>query len=250
MARHQAAFYQNANFGTLTPVNTVPDTQIFTAGTILRVPPELPFICMAAAEYAGTTIDQAQIETPTLRALANHDVSPLGIQPQTGGNKNYNDLYDNPLAVKGNESLTLSILGTGAGSHVATAIIELCDGAVKPTTGNFFTVRATGAAALSAGLYVNTAVTFDTVLPAGVYEVVGLRAEGANLLAARIAFVGQVARPGVLGSVADTSMEYDRFRAGRSGSFGMFDINQPPSVDCLGVTDTAQVFYFDLKKVK
>ena len=250
MTRHLAAFYQSAAITTLVAINAVPDTQIFTSGTTQRVPPDLPFIASCMASYAGSTITQAQVETPSLRALANYDISALNPPAVTSANNNLDDRYDNPLALAGNETLTLSIAGTNAGAAAAYGIVEYCDGPVKPATGNFFTVQATGAATLSAGKFVNTAVTFDTVLPAGTYNVVGFRAIGANLVAARIAFVGGVYRPGVLGYPSLGSEDNPRYRAGMSGVYGSFDINQPPTVDCLGITDTAQTFLFDLVKTK
>ena len=249
--RHLAAFYSNAALGgVLTALAAVPDTQIFTSGNILRVSPDVPLLAMAYGAYLATTITQGQIETPSLRALANFDVSPLSLTGPVADSQSFDDLYDAPLTLAGNESMTFSVNGTSTGAQDAYGIVEFTDGAVKPVSGNIFTVRGTGAATLSAGVFVNTPVIFDTVLPAGSYNVVGLRAEGANLVAARIAFVGQTYRPGVLGITASNQSDNLRYRNGASGTFGAFNINQPPTVDCLGITDTAQVFYFDLQKTK
>lgn len=248
--RHLAAFYQSVAITALAAINAVPDTQIFTSGTTMRVPPDLPNIGLAAANYFGTSTLQGQIETPSLRALANLDISPLNPPLVTNGLTGFADYYDTPVTLNGNESMTLSLSGTNSGAAGAYGFVEFTDGPIKPVTGEFFTVKATGTAALSAGKFVNTGVTFDTVLPAGTYNVVGLRAEGANLYAARLAFVGATYRPGVLGSIGPGSADYDRFRGGKCGVYGSFDINQPPTVDCLGITDTAQVFYFDLMKTK
>lgn len=250
MARHLAAFYQSVNLAALTAINAVPDTQIFTSGTTQRVPPDLPNISFTAGIYPGTTFTQAQIETPSLRALANHDISALSPSPVTGDINNIDDRYDNPLSLAGNETLTLSLNGTAGSAHDAYGIVEYTDGPVKPVTGDFFTVQATGAAVLSAGKFVNTPVTFDTVLPSGTYNVVGFRAIGPNLIAARIAFVGAVYRPGVMGVPSAGSRDFPRYRGGMSGIYGAFDINQPPTVDCLGITDTAQTFLLDLVKTK
>lgn len=248
--RHLAAFYQSVQLASLTAINAVPDTQIFSQGTIQRVPPAMPNLCLAAAIYDDASFSQAQIETPSLRVLANYDVSPINNGVTITNVNGYDDRYDLPLELDGNESLTASLDGAAGGAKDGYVLLEYCDGPVKSAPGTSFTVRATGTATLAAGSFVNTAITFDTVLPAGSYNVVGLRAEGANLAAARLAFVGQVARPGVLGVAGPFQEDNLRYRQGNAGVFGAFDTNQPPTVDCLGKTDTTQVFYFDLVKTK
>ena len=249
-ARHLAAFYSSATNPTLGLLNAVPDTQIFSVGTIQRVPPAYPNIVLAEAAYIATTLTAAQVQTPSLRALANYDVSPLNLAAPALNPNCYDDRYDNPLALKGNEDLTFSLTGTSTGAQDAYGIIEYADGVVKPDNRNSFTIQATGTAALSAGVWVNTALKLNTTLPAGVYDVIGFRAEAAGLVAARIAFVGQTNRPGVLGMASSTQQDNPRFRQGGAGVFGSFDINQPPTVDCLGITATAETFYLDLVKVK
>ena len=103
---------------------------------------------------------------------------------------------------------------------------------------------------MSAGSWVNTALTFNSTLPSGTYQVVGMRAEGANLVAARLVFVGGQFRPGVAAASAANLALFNRFRNGQIGVFGAFDVNQPPTLDCLGVTDTSQEVVLDLIKTK
>jgi hypothetical protein len=249
--RHLGAFYQSIDLNAaLTNINAVPDTQVYTSGTLLRVPPELPNLCKAAAIYLGTSFTNAQVSTPSLRALANYDISPLSLVAPFALDGEYDDRYDNPLALAGNEQLQFALNGDAAGAVAGYGLLEFSDGPVKAETRNSFTVKATGAAVLAAGQFVNTGVVFDTVLPAGNYDIIGLRAEGANLVAARVAFVGGTWRPGVLGRASAAVQDIWRDRQGHSGVFGSFNINQPPSIDCLGITDTTQVFYFDLVKTK
>lgn len=248
--RHMGAFYQSATITSLVTINAVADQSIFTSGKDLRVPNDLPYLSMAAALHNDAGFTQAQVQSPTLRDLAPFDVSPnkaalVFPSPHTGAY-----LYDNPLQLTGNEALNFAFAGADAGNIVSYGLVELTDGPVKPVTGEIFTVRATGTAALSAGVWVNTPLTLGTTLPAGKYNLVGLRAEGANLVAARTVLIGQAYRPGVLACTAISDVPYSRYRYGGVGSFGMFDINQPPTIDCLGVTDTTQRFYLDLIAVK
>ena len=110
-------------------------------------------------------------------------------------------------------------------------------------------MRATAAATLAAGTWVNSALTMTQTLPVGTYAVVGLRAIGANLQAARLSFIGGGYRPGVPAVNGDGDGDFKPLRFGMSGEFGRFDNNTIPSVDCLGHTDTSQRFYLDLIKV-
>src|SRR5207247_1836789 len=99
--------------------------------------------------------------------------------------------------------------------------------------GAIYTIRATAAVALAASTWVNGALTFSQALPYGTYQVVGMRARGANLAAARLVFVGQPFRPGVAGVNALGNVDPFHFRYGNMGVFGQFDSTVPPTVDCL-----------------
>ena len=246
MPRHTSAFYQSTALGSLSTINAVPDTQIFSSGANLRVDPTVDMLGSVYSVYLGTTFTQTQIVTPSLRQLAPFDVSENNLTVATTVAPSLLDIYGTPKQLVGNETLTFSQNGAHSGAVAAYGVVDFVDAPIKPVTGNIFTIRATGAAALSAGVYVNTALTLDTVLPAGNYQVVGFRAEGANLIASRIAFVGQVYRPGCPGSPLPGTPDYYQYRAGNLGVWGTFNINQPPTTDCLGITDTTQVFYLDL----
>ena len=128
------------------------------------------------------------------------------------------------------------------------AFLWLCDGPVKPVTGKVFTVRCTAAASLTTATWVNSALTFQQTLPAGHYQVVGFRAWSANGCAARIFFVGGAWRPGAPMGNTEANDNWEDFRYGNTGVWGEFDNTTPPSVDVMGITDTAQVVLLDLIK--
>jgi hypothetical protein len=247
MSRHTAGYYSSVNLAALTLLNAIPDTQLYTNSTNIRVDPTVDMLASVYNNYiGGTTFTQSQITTPSLRALAPIDVSENNLALPTTVSPSLLDLYASPKQLDGNESMTLGFNGSAGGVEPAYSVVDFVDGPIKPVGGNIFTVRATGAATLAAGTWVNTAVTFGTVLPAGNYIGVGMRAEGANLVAARAVFVGSTYRPGCPGVTAPKTPDYFQYRYGNLGVWGTFNINQPPTVDCLGATDTTQVFYFDL----
>lgn len=247
---HLAAFYQSVDpAAALTKINAVTDQALRTDGNDLVVPSGVSNLIAEACLSAATGLSYGQVSSPSLRQLANQDVLPVVAGVVFGGNPAIQEHFMLPRQLKGNESLNFAVNATGGAAAANYGLVWLSDGALAQVTGNIFSVRATGAAALAAGSWVNTALTFDSTLPAGTYNVVGMRAVGTNLVAARLSFVGGSFRPGVPAVNAVGDREFDQARYGSMGSFGVFDVNQPPTLDCLGVTDTAQTIELDLIKV-
>jgi hypothetical protein len=248
---HLAAYYQNVDpAASLKAINAVPDQAVFSSGLDIRVPTGLAKLLGAAALSAATVPLYAQVSSPTLRDLANQDVSPIADAIVWTESHCLGDFFDNPRDLTELEAVEFAIYATGGAAAHEYGLIFLGDGPVKPTSGKIFTVEATAAITLAAGKWVNGALTFNSTLPAGTYQVVGMKAFGANLIAARLVFVGGSFRPGVLGDPALDQNFNPIFRYGRLGVFGQFDSNQPPTLDALGETDTAQILFLDLIKVK
>lgn len=248
---HLGAFYQSVDpAGALTLINAVTDQAIFTSGDDMRVPSGIPNLLGEAALSAATGPSFGQVQSPSLRRLANQDVKPIVGAVTFGATDQIQWHGESPRQLEVSESVNFAIDATGGAAADNYGLIWMGDGPVTETKGKIFSVRATGAAALVAGSWVNSAVTFETVLPAGDYQVVGFRAEGANLVAARLVFVGQGFRPGVPGEHSTATNYFRMFRFGHIGVYGQFNVDQPPTVDCLGATDAAQELIFDLIKVK
>src|SRR5260370_32330010 len=103
------------------------------------------------------------------------------------------------------EASTFDINSAPAAVQAQWGLVWFADGPIAPIVGNMFTARATGTTVL--GVLVWTLVPFVLAesLPRGRYQVVGLRAQSAGLIAARPVFAGgpsaqAPARPGPLGT--------------------------------------------------
>lgn len=249
MTMHLGAFYQSVDpAGALTQIDAVPDQAIFTSGIDLRVPKGMANLLGEAALSAATGPLFGQVQSPTLRDLVNQDVSPIVAAVKFSTYDSYQWHGDNPRALTEAESLNFAINATGGAAAANYGLVWLGDGAVKPQQGKIFTVRATAGITLSAGAWVNGSLTFQDTLPSGTYQVVGMYAEGPNLVAARLVFIGGSFRPGVPANSSLAQNIAPHFRNGAVGVFGQFDVNQPPTLDALGVTDTSQVVLLDLIK--
>jgi len=248
---HLAAWGQSLDQGNaLTPINAVREQTLFTNGVDLRVPELLPFIIGGAALCNDASVAQAQIQSPSLRVRTNLDIEPIINALVFGTPAEATWWPDAPLQLAPDEALNFAILADPAAAVQQYGFAMLADGPQSPVTGDIFTVRATAAATLVVNTWVNANLTLSQVLPAGRYQVVGMRARGTNLVAARLVFSEQTARPGVyaVNAIADGDTYWQRY--GRLGVFGEFPNTIPPTVDCLGVTDTAQVFQLDLIRVR
>lgn len=249
MSFHLAAFYQSVTgAGTFTQLAAVPDQAIRTNGVDLVVPSGVANLLAEAALADTGTGALAQVQSPSLRQLANQDVQPVGTGAVFAGTPAFQFHGSSPRVLRSAESLNFAISATQAAAAADYGLVWLGDGPLAKTTGNIFTVHGTGSAKLAAGAWVNTPITFDDTLPAGTYNVVGFRAASPNMVAARLVLVGAAFRPGVIAVSTVGARDFPDFRMGRIGSFGSFDVNQPPTVECLGITDTAQDFTLDLIK--
>jgi hypothetical protein len=228
----------------------IPDPILAVTGNDVRVPAQLPFLIGAAGLINDASLARVEIQSPSLRVRTNLDVEPIHNGLVWGNPSEINYWPDSPVPIVPNESLNAAVGSAPAAPVIHEAFVWLADGPQAPVTGNIFTIRATAAITLSSGIWVNGALTFNQVLPSGRYAVVGMRVRGANLVVARLVFPGQMPRPGVLAVSAIGNVDPYWPRFGRMGSWGEFDNTVPPTLDALGVTDTAQTLLLDLIQVK
>lgn len=247
---HLAAWYESIDpAGVLSQIAAVPDQHIFTSGDDVRIPGELPNIIGQVALANDASLARAQLSSPSLRAIALLDMEPIVAAKVFGSPPEGLFHPGSPIPLEPDESLNCLIESNPAAAAIHYGLVWLSDGKLDKVDGKIYTIRATAAAALAAGQWVNSALAFSQVLPVGQYSIVGMRARGTNLLAARLVFVGGKFCPGVpaVNAVGDLDTWYTRY--GGLGEFGKFDTNTPPTVDCLGDTDAAQVIELDIIKV-
>ncbi len=249
--QHLCAWYESKDpAGALLPLNGVPEQTIMVTGDDIRVPPGLANIIGKAAVVNHATVARAQVQSPSLRMLTNLDIEPIVVSAVVFGSPP-EAIYHPSIAipVMEDESLNFAIASTPGGAVAHYGLVWLADGAQAPATGQMFTLRATATVAQAVATWTNGNMTFDQVLPAGRYQVVGMRARSADGLAARLVFPEQIPRPGVAMVNAIADLDVIRFRSGRGGVLGEFPHTIPPTLDVLGGAAAAQVIFIDLIKV-
>jgi hypothetical protein len=246
---HLAAYFLNADLnGADTALNAVLDQSLNTEDTFVRVPAALPNLVGEGIYAAPATKTRAFIRAPSLRVLANQDVSVFGTQPTIAlGRYQTHPRNARPLAAQEGVEFVANTDDAAALDHVG--FIWLADGSLQPTQGNIFTTRATATIVGTAGTWTLGDLNFDERLPIARYQVVGMAPHGDAGGLARLVFPGMPWRPGapMFSLITDTTQE--RFRYGNWGVWGEFDLNQPPQLEIIGSGMTTQAIYLDLIQV-
>ena len=239
------AFKKTPSNTTLDAIQPIADQHVTVRGDDLTIP-ELNQL--VAAIVASTAVTQAQLQSPSLRVLWLQDIGKFtGAADFANHPHQLCDHKEDPIPLVTAEKLNVYTVHTAA----VVALLWLADAAITPVHGDIRTIRATPDSHGVAWEWTNSTLSFAQTLPAGRYQVVGVRAFGTNLLAARLVLVGYAWRPGVPAVLLDDDDDYQVFRRGRFGAFGEFEFDQPPSVDLLCHTASeAEAIYLDLIQVR
>lgn len=247
---HVAAFAESIDpAGALVTINGVAEQQYTVTGDDWRVPSTLANIIGAACLENDASAARAQIQSPSLRVLANLDVEPIVAAAVFGTPPEQSFWPESPVPVVPDESINFAVQSDPAAAALHYGIVFFADGPQVPTSGQHFTVRATATIAQTTTTWVNGNLTFGQVLPAGRYQVIGMRCRSTDAVAARLVFSAGTARPGclVVNALADLDPYWTRF--GRMGVWGEFPHTNPPTLDVLGGAAAAQTVLLDLIKV-
>lgn len=249
MTMHVVGYEQSVSLAALTAITPIPDPTVRITGSDFLVPAGMSNVValMAMINSAAATL-RAELQTPSLRATLNFDIGPIINGLIAGSLPPMNRMWTDPLQLSTNEPMDLFIQNGAAVMN--RGFVWLSDGPIRPIDGKVFTIRGTGAASLVTATWVNTAITFNQTLPAGRYQCVGARVWGANAVCARLFPVGAAWRPGVPCNNAEAQDLWSDFRYGNTGVWFEFENTTPPTMDVMGITDTAQVVFLDLIKIR
>ena len=247
MPMHLCGYETSASEAALTAITPIPDGVVAIQTNDILVPKGMGnIVCAAAMINSAAATLRAQLISPSLRAIVPVDISPIANGLVFGSICPLVNYLDTPLPLVENEPLD-ALIQNGA-AVMNRVFIWFADGAVKPVQGKMYTVRFTASASLVTATWANSVITFGTTLPAGNYQVVGMRVWSANGCAARLFFKGSGWRPGVPMANTEANNEWPMFRMGNAGVWDQFNNVTPPSLDVMGVTDSAQTGFMDLIK--
>ncbi len=253
MAIHTIAYGMSVlAAGVLQALDPVPDATVTENGKMVYVPAKYNKVVAVGALSTSGALTQAQLHAPSLREMYFVDIAPLLIASTLGGSQSVENLFVNPLGLETNEGLEFFSDGGGLAAVAADVygLLWLSDGAVTPAKGKHYKLRATSAIAQAPLAWTNGGLTFAQTLPVGTYQIIGLRAMSADLIAARLVYIGAAAvtKPGVPGVADMQSVVPAGFGVGDLGILGQFESTNPPSIDVLGGVSASQTYEFDLIK--
>lgn len=218
-----------------------------TQGGVL-VPTDVPML--AGAYGIGTAITAAQVTSPSLRRFLNYDVRPLDASTAPSSIPPFTNKVYAPIPLDPAEAFRASAADSSGAADDLAVLVWLTDGKSEQIKGPIYTVKCSAAGTLTPFAWSNAPLVFSQELPAGTYQVVGMDATSATLIAARLVFVGGSWRPGSIALNSVNAVGLPDFRNGNMGVWGQFVHTSPPSVDFFaGAADTAETVWLDLVKI-
>src|SRR5215470_15918724 len=107
---HMVAYETSASDAALTAITPVPDPTLRVTGNDILVPPQLPNIVLAAATINSVAATlRAEVQSPSLRATLNFDISPINNGLVFGSLPRMNRLWSTPLPLVGGEPLDVFV---------------------------------------------------------------------------------------------------------------------------------------------
>lgn len=246
---HLLAYSASIDSTNLTALTPLSDVSILVDQSNKQITvPELNKVILTYA--IGANVTRAQLSAPSMRRFLLYDISPVERNATPRIPPRVCDLTNNPLQLVTNEYLQFLAAEDGTGATQVTGLVILADRQPTPVGGDEMTVRATSATTLVAYNWTPCVLTLTQTLPAGLYSLVGLAAQSAGIIAARVVFVGGRYRPGIIASTEIGGFNWPLFRHGNFGEFGRFQHNLIPQIEVLSSSaDNSQEFYLDLVKV-
>lgn len=209
---------------------------------------------LMAAYHQNAGATNARINTPTLRYIqlpsiqpVNVTAAPVTLSPICW----YGDQY---LSLPKLDPIAFEASNGGAGGVRGIGAIWVRAGDNQFTPGNIITARLTGAITANTLTWTFGTMAFDQTLPYGRYQIVGMDIIGTNLVFGRLVFAGganiQGMRPGVLARPSTLIYQWEYFRRGNAGLFGVFDSTAPPGLEIFSNgANTAQTVFLDLIRI-
>lgn len=242
-------YFQNINTGAVfAPIAALVDQHITMVGNNIVVPGFLKKIY--GAFIMSAWIQRGRIVAPSMRATSYPEIGQLN-DPYMIGTPWHVEWYkDRPKDLDVGENLQCHVEEAGAGAQNMFGLYIMSDGMVDAPDGEEECVEAIGATLLVANVWTLCPMVPVQQLRSGRYAVVGMRAESAGAVAARLVPPGGAYRPGCIGTRSPGAPCIPEFRYGNLGKFCEFDAAFFPAVEFLSQTgDLAERVFLDVIRI-
>jgi hypothetical protein len=251
---HNFQVYQSAAAaGGAVTLNDIPVAPTDQTTTIQNGHPIYPVGILLYGAYVvgATTITEAQITTPKLRAINPVDLRPIDAAATESARPPLVEFFHHPLALNPIDENQMLFTTSGAAAEVYIGA-WFGDGNWQVAQGDLYTIKLTASITTVAQAWASGALTLATGLPSGRYQVVGMDAFGANGLFARLIFPNQVWRPGGLCGTAATFINTRYTRWGNLGVFSEFETFAIPQLEVYanGAATSTFTVFLDIIRVR
>lgn len=217
--------------------------------------PLLPIPLLGIWFYAvGNTLSRVRINSPKFRPIARPLIRPIEIANNPSSRPIFMEAFRHMLLFNAVEPISMLVTNNApTGGERDFVIATFGDGNRNVPMGDMYTIRLTSSFTPTANAWTASgALTFDDVLMAGQYSIIGYDQYNTGGVAARIAFPGPClpgapgqVRPGIITPTANGSQGTRYFRYGYLGEFGRFESFAPPQVEVLqtGATTNPDVYW-------
>ncbi len=206
---------------------------------------------LAWAAAMGATLDDARLESPSLRIPTFPYIRPITVGVIPIAEPRVSDYSQQPFRLKGQEQLGLFATDPAVGPGNITGLVGLMQTSRPMPGGNIYKMRGVSTTAVVANVWSTIEpVTYTNDLPDGRYALVGMEHIAANGQGARVIFFDQVLRPGCVSIVDIGDKTHDLFIQGRLGNWGEFESDRVPNLEALcDGADAAHEVYLYLIQV-
>lgn len=241
---HTAAYFASLGAVTDADVPVISDDILPQTNSHHFPSRDMKLIC---AYVSGVTLVRAKIVTPKTRQYGFQYIEPVNAALLPATDPAFTSWYDFPFMLNKEEEVAVQATESAVGPNNIYAVIWVADQLEPVAPGDAFWIRVTSSTAAVASAWTTLTSTFDVNLPQGLYDVVGLRHESTNSIAARLIFENQYLRPGVLGGVDSSFKQPWEFRTHKLGRFGSFRTNSLPRIQVLAnAADASHVWYMQV----
>lgn len=244
------AWFESIDTGaTVADINALSDQHLTTAADDVLVPSVTDKLM--GVYVVGVDLTRGRFSTPSLRKSLLYDVHPVDIGNEPSNPYPLTLFPERPYQLVAGEGARVAVTNDGGAASDVYALAFFTDGNMTLPTGQYLSLRMTSATTLTADAWSLATMTLSQQLEAGRYAIIGMRAEAAGLVAARLVIPGSAYRPGCIGVDTADDVENREFRFGKLGNWGEFEHTFPPQVEFLSSSaDTAETVWLDLIKVR
>jgi hypothetical protein len=205
-----------------------------------------------AAYAVSPNLTRAKINTPTFRQITPTHILPIGGALAAPTNPNVMEYLRNPIKIPARQEIQIQATSSlGAGTENCYAALIAGERYYPPPVGDVYTLRGTGTTTLTAQVWTDVPITWDSNVPPGYYAVVGADAQSATGIFFRMIFDNQYFRPGFLAKTSLTNKNHYYAYLGKLGTWGTFRSTSLPRFQFLAnAGDTAETVFMQFVRVQ